>query len=214
MSKCKVAIVTFYDDNCVNYGRLSDKSKQAYCDKHGYQYFLHRTRISLEFDHQVWEKPKIMLQHFDAAEYLVWLDADAIIANLDFDVASIFNDKDIYMSKDNNGWNAGVFAVRTSHRSRAFLNRVLELYPQYRKAPFREQSAIAYLLDHDYRDAVLEVVPTTTWNSYDNVYHGGQTNIYKDGDFILHLPAENQLPKTYPPYREKRFFEINSKNKL
>ena len=148
-----------------------------------------------------------MLQHFDAAEYLVWIDADAIITNLDFDVSGIFNDKDIYMSKDINGWNAGVFAVKTSDIGRSFLERVMDLYPQYRNAGFREQSCMAHLMDcvQPYKDSVC-CIPARTWNSYDPIY--GKTprdNIFQSGDFILHLPAASK------DYRVRRFTEIISK---
>lgn len=207
-----IAIVTFHDDNCNAYAMLSDKSKQFYCDKFGYKYFVHSVR-EFEERHCVWEKPNAMLKHFNKFDYIVWTDADACISNMNFDIANIFSDdsKTIYISIDCYGYNAGVFAVKTNDTGKMFLNDVNLGYDEFKNASFREQSCISFLLKNKYSNDVLDV-PIKKWNCYDNVYRHRINNIFEDGDFILHLPAEDQLPKTNPPYRVKRFTEINRKN--
>lgn len=207
----KIAIVTFYDDACKDYAVLSDKSKQAYCDKYGYKYFLHRERMSPQFDHPTWEKPKIMLSHFNDFDYIMWMDADAIISNMDFDVSELFGEKVIYMSKDVNGYNAGVFAIKVCDIGKNFLNEVDCLYYAFRRSVFREQSCMSYLMDTKYREYVCQV-PIKKWNCYDNIYPHFIDNIFEKGDFILHIPAKKLHPKTNPPYRVKRFTEINEAN--
>lgn len=209
----KIAIVTFYDDACFSYASLSDKSKKRYCDKYGYKYFLHRERMSPQFDHPTWEKMKIMLSHFDGFDYIMWMDADSIIANMNFNVSELFNDKIIYMSKDVHGYNAGIFAVKVCDIGKNFLKDVDSLYSVFRNKRFREQGCMSYLMDTEYDKYVCQV-PVKKWNCYDDVYTCKIDNIFEDGDFILHLPAENQLPRTNPPYRVKRFTEINRKNGL
>ena len=106
----KIAIITFYTDNCSHYAKLSDISKKKYCEKHGYDYIVHNTPFNRRQPN--WNKIEVLLAHFDNYDMVVWMDADAIIANYDFDISTIFNDKDIYMSKDINGWNNGVFALK------------------------------------------------------------------------------------------------------
>lgn len=206
-----VAIVTFYDCRCAHYARLSDKSKQKYCDKYGYKYFLHTERMSPQFNHPTWEKMKIMLSHFDGFDYVMWMDADSIISNMDFNVSELFNDKVIYMSKDINGYNAGIFAVKVCNVGKSFLEEVDSSYTVFKNIRFKEQACMSRLMDTKYKQYVCQV-PAKKWNCYDDVYMRKIDNIFEDGDFILHLPAENQLPKTNPPYRVKRFTEINKAN--
>lgn len=206
----KIAIVTFYDEKCGAFALLTDAAKSHYCEKFGYKYFLHKERTVPE-RRPHWEKPNAMLSHFDDFDYVVWMDADATIVNMDFDIAELFGDKIIYMSKDINGWNNGVFAVKTGDIARNFLEDVNRLYPEFKHAKFIEQTCMGHLMDTKYKEYVCQV-PAKKWNCYDNVYKHYIDNEFCNGDFILHLPGEGGLPKTNPPYRIKRFTEINEAN--
>ena len=201
----KLAIVTYHTPNCASYAQLSDISKQKYAEKYGYAYFLHTTPFN---DRQpTWNKPEALLSHFNDAQILVWMDADAIIANYQFDIASVITDKDIYMSKDVNGWNAGVFAVRTSDISKRFLQSVITGYQQFKYARFKQQSCMGYLEDTSFAQYVCQV-PAKIWNCYDPIYPQEIDNPFKAGDFILHLPNQKYLNKIHPDYRKHRFQSI------
>ena len=200
-----IGIVTYYTLNCVPYAQLSDISKQRYADKFGYKYFKHTEPFSQR--PAVWNKPWALLDHFNDAQVLFWCDADAIIANYNFDVASIFTDKDIYMSKDVNGWNAGVFAVRTSQISKQFLIRTIQGYDDFKNTLYKQQACMGYLLDTSFAQNVCQV-PIKLWNCYDPVYRHEIDNPFSPGDFILHLPAEKALNRLHPDYRKWRFQTI------
>lgn len=208
-----IAIVTFHDDNCSAYALLSDKAKQHYCDRFGYKYFVHSDRKFPERTAH-WEKPNAMLEHFDGFDYVVWMDADACIANMDFDIKTIFSgesSKSIYISRDCYILNSGVFAVKTNEVSRKFLEDINGGYDKYKDSGFKENTCIDILLNGKYKEHVF-LVPIKKWNSYENVYNHSINNEYSSGDFVLHLPDEDSLPKTNPPYRVKRFTEINREN--
>lgn len=202
-----LSIVTYYNDACLPYAQLSDISKMKYSSKWGYPYYVHTQPFTDREPH--WNKFPAVLQHFQDSDYIMWMDADAFIVNQDFDVGTLFGDKDIYMSKDCHGWNNGVFAVKTSNISREFLNDCINAYPQFRRARFKQQSCMGYFMDTKYKQYVQQV-PVRTWNSYDDIY-GGPDNLdnpYHDGDFILHLPDQRTLNRIKPNYRTVRFGEL------
>jgi hypothetical protein len=47
-------------------------------------------------------------------DFLVWIDLDVYLLNLDFRVENIINDKDLYFSQDNNGICTGFMIVKKS----------------------------------------------------------------------------------------------------
>lgn len=200
----KISIVTFYTPNLEEYAKLTDISKEAYCKKHNYKYFKHNER-TLEDRHPYWEKPNALLAHFDDSEYVVWTDADVIIANLDFDIATLFDDKDkvIYMSKDRNGWNNGVFCVKTNDIGKEFLLDTNNNYSNFKNHRWPEQQCMGYLMDNKYKEYVKEL-PYKVWNSYGC----NRINPYTPGDFIMHAPGRSAAT------RVKLFKEINAKNNL
>lgn len=208
MDSKKVALVTWYNDKCKSYGEITDISKRVYCQRHGYSYFKHSERTVPE-RHPYWEKPNALLSHLDDAEYLVWLDADVIIANLDFDIINLFDVNDpnkvIYMSKDWNGWNNGVFCVRSCDIGKSFLEDVNndKNYNIYKNHRWPEQECMGFLMSDKYKDYVKEL-PIKQWNSYG----ANRRNTYSDGDFIMHMPGSREN------IRIRDFNKINIKNKL
>lgn len=200
-----LGIVTYYTPNCSSYACLSDRSKQQYADKFSYKYFKHT--IPFNNREPIWNKPQALLHHFTDVQVLVWVDADAIIANYEFDIASIITDKDIYMSKDVHGWNNGVFALKTSAVSKKFLQSVIAGYEFFRSARFKQQSCMGYLLDTVFAQNICEI-PAKVWNCYDPVYRETIDNPFIPGDFILHLPNERALNRVHANYRQWRFNQI------
>lgn len=160
--------------------------------------------------HPVWNKIPPCIYELPKYDYIFWIDADAIIANMDFDIRNLFSDKDIYISKDCNGYNFGIFAVKNSLVGITFLKRVDNSHDSYKRSKFREQDAAKDLINNEYINNTEEI-PIKMWNCYDDMYGCQLNNVFADGDFILHLPSERQLP---PNYREKRFKEILRKNGL
>ena len=92
----------------------------------------------------------------------------------------------------------------------SFLKKVDNSHEAYKKSKFREQDATKDLINNEY-EKNTEVVPIKKWNCYDDMYGCELNNVFEDGDFILHLPSERQLPMNY---REIRFKEILRKNGL
>lgn len=208
----RIALVTLYDNKCFDYAKYSDISKKEYCKKFGYDFVLFKD-LFYKDRHPVWSKIPAVLKIIKSYDYVFWVDADAIISNLNFNVSTLFDDRDIYISKDINGYNFGIFAVKNSKAGIEFLMHIDASYIKFRKAKFKEQSAASHFIEAKFLQQTKEI-PAKKWNCYDDVYSQKIDNIWEKGDFILHLPAENLLPKTVPPYRVKRFTEILDENKI
>lgn len=203
----KFAIVTLENRPQLNWVQLSNLSKRMYCQKHGFD-FVFKDKLCCPDRPAVWSKMPCLLQVMSQPyDYVMWVDADAIIANPEFDVTTLFGDADIYYNVDIFGLNFGIFALKNSERSKAFLKDIIDSYEQYKNARFYEQTAAADLINGKYKQYSKEI-PARTWNSYDDAYGHKTINVYQQGDFILHLPNEPTLNWRRPNYRFHRFVEV------
>lgn len=207
----KIALVTMYDENCIRYAEISNESKRRYCELHGYDYVCYDKNLCPD-KHPVWAKIPAILNIIDKYDYVFWVDADAIIANKNFKVETLFGEKDIYVSVDVKGINFGIFAVKNSDVAKNFLNKIYELYPKYHNKVFKEQQAASDLIMNNvFYAKKTEIVDIKKWNCYDDVYPHPINNKFEDGDFILHLPWEKYLNTIIPDYRVVRFKQIMEK---
>lgn len=203
----KFAIVTLENRPQLNWVQLSNFSKRLYCQNFGFD-FIFKDKLYYSDRSAVWSKIPCLLQIMQQDyDYVMWIDSDAIIANPKFNVTTLFDDHDIYYNVDVFGLNFGVFALKNSEISKAFLKDIDNSYNQYKNVNFYEQAAAWNLIKNKYR-AYSKEIPARTWNSYDNAYGHRTINVYQKGDFILHLPNEQTLNRRRPDYRFHRFMEI------
>ena len=207
----KIALVTLCDHSELPYVKLSNGSKKDYCKLHGYD-FVYYDRNLCPDKHPVWAKIPAVLNIIDKYDYVFWVDADAVIANKDFKVETLFGEKDIYVSVDIKGINFGIFAVKNSETSKKFLKKIYEMYPLYFNKVFKEQQAASDLIMKDpLFSKSTEIVDIKKWNCYDDVYPHPVNNKFQEGDFILHRPWEKYLNTIKPNYRELRFKQVLGK---
>ena len=200
----KVAFVTLDNRPELEWVKLTNKSKEEYCKAHGFD-FIFKDKLYYTDKHPVWSKMPCMLDVMQQGyDYVVWLDADAIIANPRLDITGWFDYHDIYYSKDVYGLNFGVFALKNTPTAEAFLRDIEAGHDRFKNTSWREQDAASELLKGKYRDCCKEI-PARVWNSYDDVYNHKTVNVYQDGDFILHVPAKGDH------YRLDRFSQIVGK---
>ncbi|KAF9294867.1 hypothetical protein BGZ88_003192 [Linnemannia elongata] len=196
-----IAVLTssyIYADMCMAEAALpSADNKRIYAEKHGY-YFVARAAefAQEEFRHRqrVWGKIGAIQKTLPHYEWLLWMDMDAIVANLDQDVRAIIrkaeelnenkqNEVSIIVSRPLRDvmLNAGVMLIKNTDWSRKFLNEVQRRKTWYNKRPSYEQGAI------------WEVMRDPLWTSgvylFDRDVHTMNTfpSFYEQGDFIVHF---------------------------
>ncbi|KAG9069248.1 hypothetical protein KI688_010146 [Linnemannia hyalina] len=196
-----IAVLTssyIYADMCMAEAALpSADNKRIYAEKHGY-YFVARAAefAQEEFRHRqrVWGKIGAIQKTLPHYEWLLWMDMDAIVANLDQDVREIIrkaealnvnkqNEVSIIVSRPLKDvmLNAGVMLIKNTDWSRKFLNEVQRRKTWYNQRPSYEQGAI------------WEVMQDPLWTSgvylFDRDVHTMNTfpSFYEQGDFIVHF---------------------------
>ncbi|KAF9127023.1 hypothetical protein BGW39_006178 [Mortierella sp. 14UC] len=196
-----IAVLTssyIYVDMCMAEAALpSADNKRIYAEKHGY-YFVARAAefAQEEYRHRqrVWGKIGAIQKVLPHYEWILWMDMDAIVANLDQDARDIIRRAEELNNNKTNEvsvivarplkdimLNAGVMLIKNTDWSRRFLMEVQRRRTWYNKRPSYEQGAI------------WEVMRDPDWSSgvylFDRDVHTMNTfpSFYEPGDFIVHF---------------------------
>jgi hypothetical protein len=130
-------------------------------------------------------------------KYLLWIDTDALINNYDFNLTSVLRrGKQLYMSKDHNGINAGVILIKNTKLMLNFFKKIQSMEDFIHKVNW-DNAAIVNLINKNYLNikTKLEIVPQKILNSYlYNLYKDIPTNKQKGNfdkniSFIVHFPG-------------------------
>lgn len=157
-------------------GELTTPNKAQYCRKHGY-YFSVSTDTWHSIRPPSWSKILYVRYLLGYSEWVFWIDADAIFANMEIKLESILDSTfDIVIAKDINGINAGIFGIKSSKKTLEFLDEVWGM-TEYIHHPHWEQEAMSQIIDSR---LTVKYVDKRVLNSY--------PNDYQPGDFILHTP--------------------------
>ena len=186
-----------------SYVAITDELKTEWCSAHGVEYI--RSSYNPHPDlHPVWCKPSVLLRFFACRDWLVWMDADAApVGDRVLDGVLDGAGDRVVMARDINGWNAGVFAVPCTDFGRHFLGAVdSHSHDAAYQCGFREQQCMADIFEAC-PDVVFEPPRGFGWNCYPDIYNrAGDPNIYKNGDFCLHIPGASDAT------RERIFKEV------
>ncbi len=165
-----------------SYAQYSSEVNGMYCKRHGIKFRCHVESLNRNRPPH-WSKMPAMLQMMPVADWVIWMDADAIVTNFDKSFIPIIEetDKPIIMGKDRNGWNSGVFLVRSCERGEEFLKWV-NRQTKFIGKRWEEQAAIMHAFDTVFADDVYEVERQKI-NAYSNNRNGRP---WQEGDFILH----------------------------
>jgi hypothetical protein len=190
----KIKLVTWYDVDMAEVGEITSRIQQEYAQKHGYT-AIRQTGTKEEYRAAPWNKIAVLRQAMqcDWCEWLMWLDADAVIANMDVTIESIIaqipNGKEVAFGTDDNGLCTGVFLIRNSPWSRSFLEAVwflkdVNFEHEYGDGRRWEQNCIKALAKHFKSVGErIYLFPQRWMNSYEEHF--------QDGDFILHLASRS-----------------------
>jgi hypothetical protein len=181
-----VAVLSLYTPNYADVGEFTEKSKREYAKRHGYTPLLERESVDLSRA-PTWGKIMMLSAALMDHDIAFWIDADAMILDLSISVHDLLaqddqesGPSDLYISKDHNGINCGVFLMRSTDTAARFLEDVWER-TEFKNHYWHEQAAMMALLAEKYPIKVT-YLPKRAINSY--------PSDYGPGDFIIHAAGQ------------------------
>ncbi|MFA6961807.1 MAG: DUF273 domain-containing protein [Opitutaceae bacterium] len=195
----RIRIITAYDDAIATYGDIAAARMRDYAKRHGYDFVVYRDGFDPARP-PAWSKILFTLRALRGVDWVVWLDADILIADLDRPLEEfISRDHDIVMArhiKPSPHPNTGVFLLRNRLWVRAFLRHV---YAQTGviNHPWWEQVSWNILME-GYRLPRIRVVDARVFNSLHT--SKAPEDVYQTGDFLIHfagLPDKPSLMRDF-----------------
>lgn len=201
------AVASNHDDNYADLAAITDRSKQEYCDIHGYKFFVltelkYSTIVGFNKIHFALD---LFKKHPDI-EWLLFSECDAMITNLTIPIEErIDNNYHFIIPVDRLNLNSGNFLIRNSEQGRAYLQMIIDKEPEYANVEWAEQQVIIDTLE-EYQD-IIKIVPQKFMNSYEPQIYDycdarfdilGNSGAWEPGDWIVHWPG------TYKPARLER----------
>lgn len=184
-----IGVVTLFHKNYQPLADLVIPNLQEYCDKHGYKLLYHCGNYG---GGQIgFQKMRYLrdLMKGDLELALV-VDLDVIITNPDKRFEDfISGDNDYFVTKDVNGINNGSFIIRKTDWSMHLLKFMLD-----NEAGFTCEQNVLKTLEAQLVNRGLGILPHPSINSYlHDIYpewiNTPFPNVWKEGDFLLHLPG-------------------------
>lgn len=200
-----IAVVSLYTEKIKRYGKISAEVMAGYCAKHGYKCICHKKALLTEAPAS-WSKIPAVLKAFQTgADWVFWLDADAIILNPEIKLESFTNSgKDIILTADLRGLQAGAMLLRNCEFSKIFLGEVWERLEECDGAGHSEQTAIRELFAaRAGARGRFEILSARAFNS-------GIAE-YDFNDFVLHLSGMGDLARYQ--YMKSMYSRVYQKNK-
>lgn len=173
----KVAMVCNWDSNYQDIEDIIVPNRRWYAHINGYPLY--------ESHHDGhWGKIPALLSVWDKAEYLWWLDFDAVITSTRR-IDSLLFEK-IVVTCDHHGLNSGSMIIPTIPEVRSIFEEALSQreYFSWDNRWF-DQNAIGFLfwrINH-----LVHVVRQSVFNSYPPECQGG--DVWEEGDLVLHCPG-------------------------
>ena len=102
----KIAITTLYTPEIADFSKEAVKNFKMYCDAHGYDLFAYEESL-IDGLRGNWCKPKVLLDHINDYDYIVWLDSDIAILNIERKLEEIIEphkEKLFIATDDMGGW--------------------------------------------------------------------------------------------------------------
>jgi hypothetical protein len=120
-----IAITTLYTPNIGNYARIAESNFRRYCEAQGYTLYVHRDiphEIGLDASGN-WFKPWLLHGYLQHHDWVVWLDADVLIANQQQKLEPLLEGRDWLLAHDVGQWpfNSGIVGFRRTARADAML---------------------------------------------------------------------------------------------
>ncbi|WP_397570673.1 glycosyltransferase family 9 protein [Schlesneria sp. T3-172] len=175
----RITLVTNWDDAYNPIASIVMPNRVAYAARHGYQ-------IIEKHYEGAWGKLNALLDAWDSADWLWWLDMDACITDSATRLESLIDlEADVVLTCDRNGLSSGAMLIRTVPAVREILEDLL-----LRRHEFDwpnglwEQNGLMWLL-WKIKDRV-KMLPQSAMNSYAGEECPAGSHAWQPGDFVIH----------------------------
>lgn len=173
--------------------KLVYPTRKAYSEMHGYG--CYRTNYP-----GFYAKLVSLIEFWDKAEWLWWLDIDAHITNNKIKLESLIEGhEEFVINCDMLGMNAGSFLVRTTNNAKKLLQDILQNKNLY-GIHWPDQTAMSHMLWNIHKS--VSVIPQRAMNSYPDYKRNRPEEIWQTGDFVFHCPGL-LLPERHKLLKEK-----------
>ena len=181
-------------------------NKINYCVKHGYT-FIDDETIWDKSKPIPWSKILLLLKYIEQFDYLVWIDADILIMNMDIKIETFIDRYSDYDQISGSDWkmqNTGVWIIKNSEFSKRFLTEVwINVYDENSDPKERymnwEQGSVINLMDRNVLNCKEKI--KVTYPEEMNSYWFN----YFPGHFVLHFAGVrdelDSLIREYYPER-------------
>jgi hypothetical protein len=122
----KIAITTLYTPEIADFSKEAVKNFRMYCDLHDYDLFAYEESL-IDGLRGNWCKPKVLLDHINDYDYIVWLDSDIAILDINRKLEEIIEphkEKLFIATDDMGGWklNNGFMIFKNTKFVKDFLS--------------------------------------------------------------------------------------------
>jgi len=125
----KFKVLMLYDAAYAIVGNATSSINRAYAHRWGYDFVCCPNRLDVRL-RPAWSKFRLIEQEMATCDWLLWLDADALIVNHDPPLENLVReDKDLLLSTDSCGYCTGVFLIRNCAWSLQLMQAALFLGP-------------------------------------------------------------------------------------
>ena len=112
---------------------LTRKRNEDYCKRWAFDYQVHLETVVPEFDPKLgsWEKIELIRRALETYEFVVWLDADAMIYDVDTDLRKACEGVGACWHRipQLHHWNVGAMYFKNAPEVKDFINEWLSKYP-------------------------------------------------------------------------------------
>jgi hypothetical protein len=164
--------------------RPAQISKQIYCEKHGYDYIDDQSVYDESRPH-AWSKIKLLQKYIPRYDFVVWIDADAMIMDFDQkleDKISLMEDRDIMVIQPYPRINTGVMFCRNSDFVMNFLQQIYDYDMDVTSGDWEQDAFINLYLSDPNIQKHIKVLDY----SYESIIQS-YWFVYRYGHFILHF---------------------------
>lgn len=181
-------------------------NKKNYCKRHGYD-FIEDETIWNKSKPIPWSKILLLLKYLERYDYIVWIDADILIMNMDTKIETFIQRYPEYDQITGSDWkmqNTGVWIIKNTMFSKLFLQEVWDNVYDEKSDPKErymnwEQGSVINLMDRNFMNCKdkIKVTYPEEMNSY--------WFNYFPGHFVLHFAGVrdelDSLIREYYPER-------------
>ncbi len=141
-----VGVFSLATDDWIPLRDLTWPSLRGWAERHGYTF--HGETQAEPGRHPSWSKIPLLRRHLDRFEWLLWIDADAIIGSPELDLRPyMFPDADMVIAADDiSGVNCGVMLFRSCEATAKLLDMIWNTSPDVHNSGWWEQESLRRII--------------------------------------------------------------------